>query len=80
MAKKIWVKQTNRDRYEGYTEKWQQGVVVGETQLPYANNDSLQQALEGTKLSTRYLVELANGEVVEAWSWDTYEPVNKESK
>lgn len=77
MAKqKLWVRTQERDAYSQHRSEWKLGTVVGETQLPYANNDSLQLALEGAKLSKRYLVELDNGEVVEAWFWDTYEPVS----
>lgn len=72
--KKLWVRVSDNNRYNEFKQEWKLGTVVGETSLPYANNDSLQQALEGAKMSRRYLIELDSGEVVEAWHWDTFEP------
>jgi hypothetical protein len=80
MAKKLWVRTNEREYgYSNNKESWKLGTVVGITTLPYAKTDSLQQALEGIKLYDRYLIELENGDVVEAWSWDTYEPAPKET-
>ena len=73
--KKLWVRISKLSTYESGSE-WKLGTVVGETSIPYANNDSLQQALEGAKMSKHYLIELDDGRIEEAWFWDTYEPVS----
>lgn len=77
MNKRVWVK-TGYDRYDN-TDKWVLGTVVGETSLPYMQSDNLQDMLDGPKLSKRYLIQLDNGGIEEAWYWDTYEPVADEA-
>lgn len=77
MSNKIWVKVSKVSAYEPEAE-WKLGTIVGKTSIPYANSNSLQELMQGAKLSKRYLIELDDGNITEAWYWDVYEPVEHE--
>ena len=83
---RVWVKTSNNDdyRYDDYRykenkTKWELGTVVGEVNTAfYGDSPRLQDIMvnkSGVE-SLRLLVELENGDTVEAWSWETYKPVD----
>lgn len=74
MSKRIWVKISKQDRYDGFKSEWRLGTIVGKTTLPYQEQYSLKSMLEAPQLVERYLIELDSGEIEEAWYFDTYEP------
>jgi len=75
--KQLWVLKKTDSMYGTQQGEWKLGTVIGFNTVEDKNYDYLRFQLEEPNLTTRYLVELEDGDVIEAWKWETYNPMKE---